>query len=71
MQYMKSLNKKLGEKLKEIRTAKGLSQGDIAKKLNVHRSYISGIERGVRNPTVKNVGKLASALGIDPHNLLK
>jgi len=68
---MKSLNKKLGEKLKEVRIAKGLSQGDIAKKLNVHRSYISGIERGVRNPTIKNVGKLAYALGIDPHNLLK
>lgn len=62
---MKPLNKKIGEKLKKIRTQKGMSQGDIAKKLGVHRSYISGIERGIRNPTVKNMERLADALGVD------
>ena len=62
---MKPLNKKIGEKLKKIRTQKGMSQGDIAKKLGVHRSYISGIERGIRNPTVKNIERLADALGVD------
>ena len=68
---MKSLNKKLGERLKKIRYEKGMSQGDIARKLGVHRSYISGIERGVRNPTVKNVEKIAEALGVSPHKLLE
>lgn len=48
-----------------------MSQGDIAKKLGVHRSYISGIERGIRNPTVKNVEKLADALGVDVSELFK
>ncbi|MBI5749233.1 MAG: helix-turn-helix transcriptional regulator [Nitrospinae bacterium] len=47
------------------RTEKGISQGDISKKLGVHRSYISGIERGIRNPTVKDVERLADALGVD------
>ena len=68
---MKSLNRKLGERLKKIRLEKGMSQGDIAKKLGVHRSYISGIERGIRNPTVKNVEKLADALGVDVSELFK
>jgi len=68
---MKPINKKLGEKLKKIRTEKAMSQGDIAKKLGVHRSYISGIERGIRNPTVKNVEKLADALGVDVSELFK
>ena len=68
---MKSLNKKLCERLKKIRHEKGMSQGDIARKLGVHRSYISGIERGVRNPTVKNVERIAVALGVSPHTLLQ
>lgn len=67
---MKPLTKKLGEQLRKIRLQKGMSQGDIAKKLGVHRSYISGIERGIRNPTVKNLERLADALGVDPRNLL-
>lgn len=67
---MKPLTKKLGEQLRKIRIQKGMSQGDIAKKLGVHRSYISGIERGIRNPTVKNLERLADALGVDPRNLL-
>ena len=67
---MKPLTKKLGEQLRKIRVQKGMSQGDIAKKLGVHRSYISGIERGIRNPTVKNLERLADALGVDPRNLL-
>jgi transcriptional regulator with XRE-family HTH domain len=68
---MKSLNKKLGLNLKKIRQAKKMSQGDIARKLGVHRSYISGIERGIRNPTIKNVEKIAKALNIMPDYLLK
>lgn len=68
---MKSLNKKLGERLKIVRQEKGMSQGDVARKLGVHRSYISGIERGIRNPTVKNVEKIAEALGVSPHKLLE
>lgn len=61
---MKPLTQKLGERLKQIRQKKGMSQGDIARILKVHRSYIGGIERGVRNPTIKNVEKIAKALGV-------
>lgn len=68
---MKPLTKKLGERLRKIRLQKGMSQGDIARKVSVHRSYISGIERGIRNPTVKNIGKLADALGVNVSELFK
>lgn len=68
---MKPLTQKLGERLKQIRTKKGMSQGDIARALKVHRSYIGGIERGIRNPTIKNVEKIARALGVSPDKLLK
>lgn len=48
-----------------------MSQGDIARALNVHRSYISGIERGVRNPSLKNIDRFARALDIDISELFK
>ena len=68
---MKPLSQKLGENLKRIRTKKGISQGDIARALKVDRSYIGGIERGTRNPTIKNVEKIARALGVSPDKLLR
>lgn len=68
--HMKSLNRKLGEQLKKIRREKGMFQGDITKKLGVYRSYISGIERGFRNSTVKNVERIIKVLGVSPHTLL-
>jgi transcriptional regulator with XRE-family HTH domain len=68
---MKPLTQKLGERLKQIRQRKGMSQGDIARILKVHRSYIGGIERGVRNPTIKNVEKIAKALKVSASELFK
>ena len=60
-----------GKKLREVRLKKNKSQGDIAKILGVHRSYISGLERGVRNPSLLTVHKVAKALGISTNELLK
>jgi transcriptional regulator with XRE-family HTH domain len=62
---------KFGKKVKEIRTAKNMSQGDLAKILGVHPTYISGIERGVRNMALKNIEKLAKALGVKLDELIK
>ncbi|PIS42387.1 MAG: transcriptional regulator [Candidatus Kerfeldbacteria bacterium CG08_land_8_20_14_0_20_40_16] len=63
--------KLFGKRLKEIRLQRKMSQGDIARTLGVHRSYISGIERGIRNPSLKNIERLARALNINPSELLK
>jgi transcriptional regulator with XRE-family HTH domain len=62
---------KFGKKVKEIRTAKNMSQADLAKILGVHPTYISGIERGVRNMALKNIEKLAKALGVKLDELIK
>ena len=61
---------KFGNKLREVRLKKNLSQGDVARILGVHRSYISGLERGRRNPSLLTVQKVAKALGINAKKLL-
>lgn len=60
----KLIFKKFGRKLKEIRLNTGFSQYKLAKKSRLHRTYISGIERGIRNISLKNIWKISKALGI-------
>jgi transcriptional regulator with XRE-family HTH domain len=67
---MDNLPKQFGKKVREIRLARKLSQGDVSRRLGLHRSYISGIERGVRNPSLKVVEKIARALGVKANDLL-
>ncbi len=62
---------KFGKKLREIRLSKKMSQGDVAKVLGVHRSYISGLERGIRNPSLVTVQKIARALDVPAGKLIK
>lgn len=62
--------KEFGKRVREIRLKKGLSQGDVAKILKVHRTYISGIERGLRNPSLITMEKIAFALDINIKKLL-
>lgn len=68
---MKNEVLQFGKKLREVRIKKNKSQGDIAKILGVHRSYISGLERGKRNPSLLTVHKVANALGVSVNELLK
>jgi transcriptional regulator with XRE-family HTH domain len=68
---MKELSKKLGQNVKKIREKKGLSQGDISRKLTMDRGYISNLENGRRNPTLSNIKRLAEALDVEPFKLLK
>lgn len=68
---MENISKQFGKRVREVRLKQGLSQGDVARRLILHRSYISGIERGVRNPSLKVVQKIAKALEIKVSDLLK
>ncbi len=68
---MINIQKKFGEKLKETRIQKGLSQEKLAFKSGLHRTYISDIERGARNLSLQNIEKIAKALGISNSELLK
>jgi len=67
---MKDAITQFGKKLREIRIKKKLSQGDVSRILQVHRSYISGLERGMRNPSLLTVQKIAKALGINAKDLI-
>jgi transcriptional regulator with XRE-family HTH domain len=60
-----------GLRLRQQREAKGLTQERLAEKANLDQTYISGIERGLRNPGIKNVVRLARALGISAPQLLE
>lgn len=68
---MNDISKKFGQRARTIRLKQGLSQGDVAKRLNVHRSYISGIERGIRNPSLKVIQRIAKALEVPMEKLIK
>ena len=65
------IRKQVGANVKQARTAKDWSQEELAFQTGLHRTYVSGIERGIRNPTVTIIVKLALALGVEPHELLK
>lgn len=66
---MPDISEKFGKRVREIRLKKNMSQGDLAKILDVHPTYISGIERGVRNMALKNIERLATALGVSINDL--
>ncbi len=68
---MENIAIKIGKRARELRLKKDMSQGDLAKVLGVHPTYVSSIERGVRNMSIKNVERLAKALGVPMENLIK
>jgi len=68
---MTNIQVRFGQKIREIRKQKGFSQEVLATKSKLHRTYISDIERGDRNVSLKNVEKIAKALGVSAHDLLK
>ncbi|MBI2596365.1 helix-turn-helix transcriptional regulator [Candidatus Daviesbacteria bacterium] len=58
------LRKKFGARILELRKSIGLSQEKLGFETGLDRTYISGIERGLRNPSLENIGRLAKALKI-------
>jgi len=61
----------VGKNVRHFRELKGISQEELAFEADLHRTYVSGVERGIRNPTVLIVSKLAQALGVAPSKLLE
>ena len=68
---MDQISTKLGANMKRIRIKKKMSQGDIARALEVDRGYISNIENGKKNPTLATVARIANALGVSADELFK
>lgn len=61
---MKTIEREFGRKLRKLRLAKNLSQEELAFKAGVHRTYLGGIERGERNPSLRNIAAIARALDV-------
>lgn len=65
------VRKRVGRNLKKYRKQKGLSQEALALECGLHRTYVSGVERGVRNPTVVVLEQLARPLDLPAWRLLE
>ncbi len=61
---MKDLAKMIGKRIRNYRTAKGLSQEKLAEMSGCHATYIGQIERGEKNATVESIEKISSALQV-------
>ncbi len=66
----KEFLKKIGLKIKVIRSLKGLSQDDVVNKLDIDKRYYSKVERGLTNPTLLYLKNLAEILDVNLENLI-
>lgn len=60
----KNLRVQFGDRVRELRLKKGVSQEALADLAGLHRTYLGGIERGERNPSLVNIGRIAEALDV-------
>lgn len=63
--------KKFGQAIRRRRVEAGLSQENLAAAAKVHPTYVSLIERGLRDPKLTSIRKLAKALGTDASSLIE
>jgi transcriptional regulator with XRE-family HTH domain len=68
---LKKLDRLLGVQIQQLRTAKGWSQEHLAEVANLHRTYISQLERGLKSPSVRVLYQIATALSVTMSTLLK
>lgn len=68
--WMDDVRKRLGRNVARFRHQKGLTQEAFAELADLHRTFVSDIERGARNPSATVIVKLAKALGVSAGDLL-
>lgn len=66
-----NVRKKFGSTVRARRNELGMSQEDLAAEAELDRTYVSGIERGLRNPTLEIICRIAAALEEHPGKLLE
>jgi transcriptional regulator with XRE-family HTH domain len=54
----------VGKRIRELRKAKGWSQEQLADEAEMHRTYMWGIEQGLRNPSLRHLARIADALDV-------
>lgn len=65
------IEEKLGLKIKQLRNKIGISQEELAFRCDLHRTYISSVELGKRNISIRNIEKIALALEVEIIDLFK
>ena len=66
-----TINKQLGYRIRYLRQNKGLSIETLALEAEINRNYLGDLERGMRNPTVVVLNKIAKALDVDLSTLFE
>ncbi|PHY22398.1 helix-turn-helix domain-containing protein [Caulobacter sp. BP25] len=61
----------LGQNVRAHRKARGMSQEQLALDAGMKRAYLSDLERGTRNPSIRALERLANALGVQPEDLVR
>lgn len=65
-----SFSVEFGRRLRQLREQSGISQEELSFRSGLHRTYIGGVERAEKNPTIQNVARLAKGLGVVPSALV-
>ncbi len=71
MKVLSSTHKKFGQRIKNLRMQQNMTQEDLAFKVGVDRSYMGFLERGEKNPTLKNISKIADSLKVSLSDLFR
>jgi transcriptional regulator with XRE-family HTH domain len=66
-----ALRLRFATRMREVRTARGLSQEALAEACGLHRTYIGSVERGERNISIDNIERIAASLDVAPSTLLE
>jgi len=70
MKEQDEFSKKFGETLRTFRKGKNISQEHLAFEAGLDRTYISLLERGLRQPSIKSLFAIAKALQVSPHEII-
>lgn len=62
---------RVGLNVQKLRRERGLSQEELAHRAAIHQTYLSGVERGKRNPSLLVLERIAGALGADIEDLTR
>lgn len=68
---VRTLEVRFGEVLYDLRQGAGLSQEALGYAANLHRTFVSQLERGLKSPSLGTIAALAEALGVSAHEMIR